>query len=224
MSANGYAYKPFPGSSHRWAIDQARALPMGALRVLDVGAGTGEVLAAIAEARPSLVEAWAVEPANTGAAIRNATWSRHLAQVDCDDFDLALLLDVLEHIEKPRQTLEAVAERVRPGGTFLISVPNVTHWSVRASLLAGNFDYADRGILDRTHLRFFTKKSLLQLVRRAGLEVESTSEALVPLELLLPGVVTKTLAWGAATGVRRLVARAWPTLLAYQLLVRARKA
>lgn len=224
MSAsNGYAYKPFPGSSHRWAIEQARALPPGTLRALDVGAGTGEVLAAIRAARPEPVAAWAVEPAESGAAIREATWTRTLEEVDAQDFDLALLLDVLEHIDDPRRTLEAVAERVRPGGTFLISVPNVTHWSVRASLLAGNFDYADRGILDRTHLRFFTKSSLLDLVRVAGLDVVSTSEALVPLELLLPAAVTGTGAWGAVTRARRLLASAWPTLLGYQLLVRARK-
>ena len=61
-TTNGaYAYKPFPGSSHSWALEQVRSLPAGALRVLDVGAGTGEVLAAVAAARTDPVEAWAVE-------------------------------------------------------------------------------------------------------------------------------------------------------------------
>ncbi len=217
-----YPFKPFPGSSHSWALEEASKLPPGPLKVLDVGAGEGHVLAALAALRSDPVDAVAVEPASrSDAGEGSSTWVRDLADVHDAGFDLALLLDVLEHVPDPAVTLSVVASKLRPGGSILISVPNVAHWTVRASLLAGRFDYADRGILDRTHLRFFTQRTLLDLVESTGCKVEGTSQALVPFELLLPEGITDTSLWSAATNARRLFARAMPGLLAYQLLVRA---
>jgi SAM-dependent methyltransferase len=217
-----YPFKPFPGSSHSWALDEASRLPPGPLKVLDVGAGEGHVLSALRELRADPVSAVAVEPASRrDAGEGSSTWVRDLTDVHDAGFDLALLLDVLEHVPDPAVTLSVVASKLRPGGSLLVSVPNVAHWSVRASLLAGRFDYTDRGILDRTHLRFFTQSTLLDLLESTGCTVEATSQSLVPLELLLPEEITATSLWSAATTARKLFARAMPGLLAYQLLVRA---
>lgn len=217
-----YPFKPFPGSSHSWALEEVRRLAPGPIKVLDVGAGDGHVLSALQAVRSDPVNAVAVEPASRrDAGEGSSTWVRDLSDVHDAGFDLALLLDVLEHVPDPAVTLSVVASKLRPGGSILISVPNVAHWSVRASLLAGRFTYTDRGILDRTHLRFFTQRTLLDLVESTGCSVESTSQSLVPLELLLPEEITATGLWSAATSARKALARAMPGLLAYQLLVRA---
>ena len=153
------------------------------------------------------------------APAAEASWVPELAQVE-GAFDLALALDVLEHSADPEGLLADLASRLRPGGTALVSVPNVAHWSMRASLLAGRFDYAERGILDRTHLRFFTRATFLDLLAGVGLRVEETGEAVVPLELLLPEAVHESAPWGLLRVVRRAAAKALPGLFAYQLLAR----
>lgn len=215
-----YPFKPFPGSSHHWALERGAALGRG-LRVLDVGAGRGEVLRALLERTGG--QGVAVEPAWTPPVPDGLRWLRRLEDLDEGDFDLALVLDVLEHVSEPRAFLADIVARLRPGGTLLVSVPNVAHWSVRLSLLAGRFDYAERGILDRTHQRFFTRDSLRALLLAEGLEIARSDAAVVPLELLLPPAVHRSRAWGASRAVRRKAARLWPGLLAYQLLAEARR-
>jgi len=220
-----YEFKPFPGSSHTWALREAGRLA-GPLRLLDVGAGEGHVTQAIRESRTEPVEAVAVEPTAVAGGPLEAVadrWTTSLESLPEQDFDLALVLDVIEHVAEPTAFLAQVASRLRPGGTALISVPNVAHWSVRAALAAGRFDYADRGILDRTHLRFFTARTLRETIRGAGLEVDRTDSAVVPLELLLPAALGSSAPWRALTAGRLAMARACPGLLAYQLLARARR-
>jgi 2-polyprenyl-3-methyl-5-hydroxy-6-metoxy-1,4-benzoquinol methylase len=194
--------------------------------VLDVGAGEGHVTRAIRDSRRDPVEAVAVEPTARAGSPLEATvdrWVPRLEDVDEGDFDLALALDVIEHVAEPVEFLAQVAARLRPGGTALISVPNVAHWSMRAALALGRFDYAERGILDRTHLRFFTARSLEQTIRAAGLTLERSDSAVVPLELLVPQALGESGPWRALAAGRLALARACPGLLAYQLLARARK-
>ena len=96
------------------------------------------------------------------------------------------------------------------------------HWSVRAQIAVGRFEYADRGILDRTHLRFFTRRSFRRLVEESGLSIGSLTESIAPLELLVPRTVSAALPWKLLGGGRRLAASVLPGLLGFQLLVRAR--
>lgn len=218
-----YPWKPFPGSPHHWALREVRRLPRGPLKLLDVGAGEGHVLRALSAARDDVQESWAVEPHWAVEAAPRERWVSDLREVEPEDFDLALALGVLEHVPDPAVLLRQIALRLRPGGTLLVSVPNVAHWSVRLGLLAGRFEYGERGILDRTHLRFFTRRSVLRLIRGAGLEVEQSGAALAPLELLLPGPVSESRPWSLLVRARARLARAVPGLFGYQMLVRARK-
>jgi SAM-dependent methyltransferase len=132
-------------------------------------------------------------------------------------FDAIVYGDVLEHLSDPRAVLQALDQTLTPGGTVIVSVPNVAHLWVRLSLLAGRFDYADRGILDRTHLRFFTRRTLLELLRDAGLAVIEVAVTPVPLPLVVPSrwhgpwlARVHALSAGAARG--------WPGGLAYQFV------
>lgn len=221
---DAYAFKPYPGSSHHWALREVGRLAPGPLKVLDVGAAGGHISREVRALREGQVTILGVDPVSPVPEDWPAsdTWVNSIEEIKDTDCDLALALDVLEHVGDPATLLREIISRCRTGSTILLSVPNVAHWSVRAQLALGRFDYADRGILDRTHLRFFTRRSFLELVTASGLTIVSTSEAIVPLELLLPEPVSESLPWRFARSARRLAARTLPGLLGFQLLVRAR--
>ena len=83
-------------------------------------------------------------------------------------FDAVLFADVLEHLRDPAEMLKRVAPFVAEGGSVIASIPNVAHASVRLALLAGEFRYRDSGLLDRTHLRFFTRAGIEDLFEGSG--------------------------------------------------------
>ena len=80
-------------------------------------------------------------------------------------FDTIIFADVLEHLAWPVGVLRKYAPLLKEGGTVIVSLPNVGLWSVRLGLLFGRFHYADTGVLDRTHLRFFTRSSAIEMLR-----------------------------------------------------------
>lgn len=137
-------------------------------------------------------------------------------------YDAIVLGDVLEHIAKPEDTLKKLASLQTTGCKFIISVPNVANIWMRVNLLMGRFDYAERGILDKTHLRFFTRKTIKQLVNEAGLEILSIQVTPIPLELISSFFNTPigSLIHAAFAGLTSL----FPTLLGYQFIVEAEKA
>jgi SAM-dependent methyltransferase len=134
-------------------------------------------------------------------------------------FDLILLLDVIEHMTDPGSFLMSLQSRLAPGAKLLISVPNVAHWAMRAMLLAGYFEYMERGPLDKTHYRFFTRRYLTRMIAAVpGLELVSLSGSIVPLELMLPEVLWKNPVFDLFSAVRIQAANGLPGLFAYQLL------
>ncbi len=86
-------------------------------------------------------------------------------------YDYILFADVLEHLRDPWTMLEEATHKLKPGGAIIISVPNIAHVQILASLYNNDFSYADVGILDRTHLRFFTEPTLRQMIEGAGLSI-----------------------------------------------------
>lgn len=90
----------------------------------------------------------------------------------CDKYDCVAMLDVLEHLESPLSALRRVRQFLRPGGTVLLSVPNIGYWAIISDLIEGRFDYLPVGILCNTHLRFFTEDSLRSLLYEAGFGIE----------------------------------------------------
>jgi 2-polyprenyl-3-methyl-5-hydroxy-6-metoxy-1,4-benzoquinol methylase len=100
-------------------------------------------------------------------------------------FDRILLMDVLEHLARPEVLLGECRGLLKPQGQILISEPNVANITVRLSLLFGRFEYTDRGILDKTHLRLFTRKSARRLIEAAGFEILRQKTTIMPLELAL---------------------------------------
>ncbi|HTQ79633.1 MAG TPA: class I SAM-dependent methyltransferase [Thermoanaerobaculia bacterium] len=136
-------------------------------------------------------------------------------------FDVVLAADTLEHLRDHEHVLAMIHAALPPGGLFFISVPNVANISVRLGLLFGRFDYRERGILDRTHRVFFTRRSLDRALEKAGFVIERRGVSTIPLPLALPGLPLPLLRLlsGCLTGVTRLL----PTLFGYQLLAAARR-
>jgi len=125
--------------------------------------------------------------------------------------------DVLEHLADPDGTLRRLVSLQRPGSMFVVSVPNVANFWVRLNLLCGRFDYTDRGILDRTHLRFFTRRSFMRFLSESGLNVQRISVTPIPLDLVSPFFARSII----GRNLFRLLAgatRTWPTMLGFQLV------
>lgn len=96
--------------------------------------------------------------------------------IEPGSIDLLLCLDVLEHLVDPWETLRRLAALLRPNGVLVASIPNVRYYRVLLPLmLGGRWDYQDSGILDRTHLRFFTRATAIELVESAGFSIEQVS-------------------------------------------------
>ncbi|MFO0826425.1 MAG: methyltransferase domain-containing protein, partial [Gemmataceae bacterium] len=136
-------------------------------------------------------------------------------------FDLILLQDVLEHLRSPDQMLQDCKRYCKPSGRVIVSVPNVANITVRLGLLFGSFDYRPRGILDRTHLRFFTRKTARQLLESAGYEVIEQRSTVMPLELAF-GLDAKNPLMIVLNRVLALFTWINPGLLGYQTILVAR--
>jgi len=102
--------------------------------------------------------------------IEDFGWCKKLAG---KKFDVAIFADVLEHLKRPERPLEKVREFLKDNGCVLVSVPNIANVSIRLELLSGGFQYEELGILDDTHLKYFTLKSIINLIESAKLYVDS---------------------------------------------------
>jgi len=132
-------------------------------------------------------------------------------------FDAVLASHVLEHLARPERLLRDIHQRLYPGGVLAAALPNIAHYRQRISRMRGHFNYADTGQLDRTHLRFYTYRTAIQLLEQHGYEmVKAAAEGSLPFwkaRHISPGVANRVDKWA----VRR-----QPNLLGYQCLLLAR--
>ena len=156
----------------------AAFLPPDAARVLEIGCGAGNFRRNFT----GPVEYWGVEPVPAIAAIAAGaldkvlvgTFRDVLASLPDGHFDLVVCNDVIEHMDDHDGFLEAIKGKMRPGRAWLVgSVPNVRYiTNLYALLVRKDWQYVDAGILDRTHLRFFTRRSLERALLAHGYSVE----------------------------------------------------
>lgn len=193
--------------------------------VLDLGCSVGQ-LARHLVAKGCTVTGVELDGA---AAERAQEWCETVHQADLDLVDLGPLLgpdrfdvvvcaDVLEHLRDPGRLLREARPAVAEGGRVVATVPNIAHGSVRLALLTGRFEYADLGIMDRTHLRFFTRATLTALFEESGYVVSEIEPLELPVELGVP-YDPKALPRGIEKAVKKL-----PDAEAYSYLVVARPA
>ncbi len=147
-------------------------------RILDVGCGAGALAAALKESGAGFV---AGIERDAGAATRARDKVDVLVEGDLSqvalpfvegEFDYVLFPDVLEHLPDPERALRRYLPLLAEEGRLIVSVPNMRFYAVLLRLVVDRWAYADSGIRDRTHLRVFTRRSLLALLDSVGLEVE----------------------------------------------------
>src|SRR5438309_2529590 len=217
-----YVLKPDPHSSHsvilRW-LGEGRGR-----RLLDVGAADGLLSRQLTE-RGWRVTAIEGDPALAQAGARHCG---RMITVNLDreipvgegPVDVIVYGDVLEHLVDPLRVLVELDRSLGPGGFVIISVPNVAHLWIHLLLLVGRFDYLDRGILDQSHLRFFTERSLRAMLADAGLDITRFTATPAPLYQILPKSWHKP--WVAAThAINARIARSARRILGYQFIVLA---
>jgi 2-polyprenyl-3-methyl-5-hydroxy-6-metoxy-1,4-benzoquinol methylase len=136
-------------------------------------------------------------------------------------FDRVLALDILEHLKNPDRLLRQCGDLLAPHGQLIVSVPNVANIRVRAALLFGQFNYDSRGILDRTHLRFFTRKTARRLLEENGFRILDQKLTVIPLEFVL-GLPADNLLMRMLNRVLAAMTKLMPGLLGYQIVLVAR--
>lgn len=202
--------------SHALLLD---AVPPRA-RVLDVGCAEGYLARALIERECEVVGVEFDERAGRLAAevcetvvIGDVQDPGVQAQVPAGPYARILFGDVLEHLARPGDVLRWATTLLAPGGSVVVSLPNIAHWTGRRALLAGRFPREDHGLFDRTHLRFFTRATARELVEDAGLVVvdERFAGAPLPLQSRIPA-----LARVAPRALDR-----WPEAFALQVVLTA---
>ncbi len=144
------------------------------MKVLEVGCACGTTLLKIKHLNKT-AEIYGIELCPEPAAIAKQFATVTAENIEHADlvyeegfFDYIIFADVLEHLYEPLTILQKIQKYLKPDGYVLASVPNVMHYSVVKDLLAGNWTYEDAGILDRTHIRFFTLKEIDKMFRTGG--------------------------------------------------------
>ena len=174
-------------NSHTLIYDQiCKNSPSRPLRILEVGCSSGYLGAALAKEGH---EVWGVEP-NTEAANAARQVLYRVFTGFLDDFldsnaeikfDVIIFGDVLEHLVDPEAALKKCAAFLSDEGVVVASIPNVTHFSIRAMMLEGRWEYSDLGILDRTHMRFFTRRSIVELFSESQYDINEIKSVKLPV-------------------------------------------
>lgn len=225
MSNWPYLDKPNIWSSHSLIVNRLSSIPAGT-KVLDIGTATG-VIGRMCQGLGLKFEGIELNPewadkarpyyetivVGTLETCTDQFLSRH---------EVVICGDVLEHMANPQLALGRLSNLQPNGCLFIISVPNIANIWIRLNLLFGRFDYTPRGILDCTHLRFFARKTLIQLIESAGLTIEKVNATPIPLELISPFFENNPLGH-LIYRIMKVITDVFPTLFGYQFFVVARK-
>lgn len=159
--------------------DLMALVPKDAKRILDVGCGAGRLGQALKADGGRYVAGIELHEASAALAadVLDHVVCGSVMEVKMEElgpphsFDCIIFGDILEHLLDPWETLRRFSTLLAPNGVVISSIPNIGHISVVVGLLRGRWEYGERGLLDRTHLRFFTYRSIQQLFQQAGLKI-----------------------------------------------------
>lgn len=136
------------------------------------------------------------------------------------EYDVILLADIIEHLIDPEQILKKLKKMLKKNGYIVVSIPNIAYWEVRKNLLLGKFDYTETGILDKTHLHFYTRESAYRFFKQCELEVEEfyTANGEIPFERLFNKLLGKN------NFIKRFFIERFPECFGYQMIFKLIKA
>lgn len=159
--------------------EMLKYIPKHKLKLIDLGCGNGGFIRTIMSNRKKYNdEIWLVEPdrnsfINTPTVFKkfNINIESALKKLPDNYFDVIILNDVLEHLLWPEKTLDQLKNKLSRNGRFVISLPNFNFWLTFKNILKGEFEYEEFGVMDETHFRFFTKKSIIKMCERRSLNI-----------------------------------------------------
>lgn len=157
------------------------------MSVLELGCACGGSLMRLQELCPK-ADLYGIEMDDAAADIAACFGTIYCGDVESmsmpewkNKFDYVLCGDVIEHLQSPEHVLQKLGEYLKPYGTIILSVPNVMHISIFDHLLHGEWPYSDMGILDRTHMKFFTRKEIIELMEKNGFQIEAIESSEIRL-------------------------------------------
>ncbi|MGW5362429.1 class I SAM-dependent methyltransferase [Actinopolymorpha pittospori] len=188
-----YVYEFQPNEPNNTAATIYQIAYAGGPRLLDIGSGPGIVSSALGRLAAKDVTCVDVDDDALRAAERSGVSRTAIVDLERPDwyealpereYDVVILADVLEHLHDPGRTLATLQEQkiVATDGLVVVSFPNVAHESILGQLLAGSFAYTETGLLDRTHIRFFTLTTMRDLLEENGFLVEQVHRTLRTME------------------------------------------
>jgi len=218
-----YTFKPSQWSSHSRLLALFPA-PGNSRRVLDVGCGDGYLSAILAE-RGYCVTGLEREGGFSSQFPRTvelivADLEQGLPQLP-GQYGVILCADILEHLRYPDDLLVRLQESLAPGGQIVASLPNSGNFWFRLNILLGRFPQDEKGLFDRTHIRFYMWSGWQRLFASAGLRIVHTEPTAVPVSLMVPPDWQASFPVRVAESVFYGLALIWKTLFAYQFVITA---
>lgn len=213
-----YGLKESEGTSHTVILGMLREHP--AKRVLDLGCSGGLLSQRIRDQGSHVTGVDSLQLPGVRDRVDEFTLGDLEDGVPTDlpgGYDAVVAADVIEHVRDPGRLLTQMAAALAPNGEIMVSTPNFSHWYPRARVVTGNFGYDRRGILDETHLRFFTRRSLRRLFRSSGLDILELTYTGLPFD-----VVSEDDKWRTRIlrRVDKFLVDRWPTMFGYQFVAR----
>jgi glycosyltransferase involved in cell wall biosynthesis len=215
-----YTYKKSPYSSHQIILSLIDKPGLA----LDLGGGNDLLTASLKEKGVDSIGVDSEEPAKITAPLLD------YYQIDLNnfkklkfkrEFDYIILADVLEHLQSPMGLLRHIRQFLKPEGKIIISLPNIAIWFYRISLVMGRFNYGEKGILDKGHLRFYTLDTARQLIGRSGYVISKIKPTSLPFEVIFESV-GKSLLLRLADKIYYGLAKIWPGMFSYQFIFLAK--
>lgn len=192
-----YPFKEYPYSSHSEILKIVNSKTN--LKILEISDGNSVLVTKIRKDN---------KVTGAGFALQDETVSKNYEKYfQCDlnkglpdevmkhEFDIALLPDILEHLYNYKNLLSSLDKTIKSGGKIIFSIPNIANIYVRLNLLIGRFPYADRGLLDRNHMHFFTLGSVRKLIHSYGYSIVKAKYTPIPIIEVLPKFLKKNLGY-----------------------------
>jgi 2-polyprenyl-3-methyl-5-hydroxy-6-metoxy-1,4-benzoquinol methylase len=208
-----------PASSHSLIFERLKREGLAGKRILELGVGDASLTKRMAEVG-AFVDGVEID---SEAAALASPYCKNVYVGDLDEidrivadaeYDMVIAADVLEHLKDPEFVLSKLKKYLKRGGFLVVSLPNTANLYVRLNLLWGRFPYYRKGLLDRTHLHFFTLKTAETMLWKTGWRVDEKAVSAIPLPVVFPFVLKAPFRWGLR--VFHGMTRAMKGLLAYQ--------